>query len=232
MAATIRVLSSGAPQTGVEGCIEAYRRDSGNNVEAEYATAPEVRRRIEAGADGFDIVIAPVEAVAGFSAAGRMVAGTDAVIGGVKAAVVVRDGAPMPDISTAGTLKQAILDAESIVYNEASSGIYIARMMETLGIAEAVENKTVRGASAEAIMAHLAAGTAASEIGFGQSSAIRRFADKGVTMVGPLPKEVEHVTTYAAALVAASREEEAARAFIRFMTGAQGTEIFAAAGIE
>lgn len=232
MTTTIKALSSGAPQGGVEGCVKAFQRETGNGIDVEFATAPEVRRRIEAGADRLDIVIAPVPEIADFAAAGRTVAGSDAVIGGVKAAVVVRHGAPMPDISTAETLKQAIIDADSIVYNEASSGIYIAQMMQTFGIAEAVENKTVRRASAEAIVEYLAASSAENEIGFGQTSAIRRLEDRGVALVGALPREVEHVTTYAAALVSGAGEAEAAGAFIRFMTGARGREIFTAAGIE
>ncbi len=228
----LRVLSAGAPQTGVNGCIDAFRRAAGDEVEADFATAPAIREKVEGGAAGADIVIAPVTAIRDFENQGLTVAGTSVVIGGVKAAVVVRSGAEAPDISSAEALKAALLAAGSVVYNEASSGVYIARMLERLGIAGAVAPKTVRVASAAAVMEHLAASRAAGEIGFGQLPEIRRFEDRGVTLVGPLPREVENVTVYAAALLADSKSPAPARSFIEFLTTPRAKEIFAAAGVE
>lgn len=228
----LRVLSAGAPQTGVKGCIEVFRRMTGDGVGADFATAPAIREKIESGDAGADIVIAPVSAIRDFENQGLTVADTSVVIGGVKAAVVVRRGAEAPDISSAEALKSALLAAGSVVYNEASSGVYIARMLEGFGIAAAVAPKTVRVASAAAVMEHLAASRAVGEIGFGQLPAIRRFEDKGVTLVGPLPSEVENVTVYAAALLADSESSAPARSFIEFLTTPRAKEIFAAAGVE
>ncbi|MEE8548789.1 MAG: substrate-binding domain-containing protein, partial [Alphaproteobacteria bacterium] len=179
-----------------------------------------------------DVVIAPVPAMKTFEEKGLVVAGTSAVIGSVKAAVVVRDGAHAPDISTAETFKYAILDADSLVYNRASSGLYIEGLMARLGVAEEVAAKTTRLATGGEVMKHLAASEAPNEIGFGQIPEISVYADQGVTLVGTLPEEIGKTTTYAAGLSASARAPEPAQAFIDTMATPAAKETFRATGVE
>ena len=91
-------------------------------------------------------------AMQAFEVAGLTIAGFGAVIGSVKAGVVVREGTPAPDISTPEAFKSAVLAAGSLVYNQASSGLYIAQLFERLGIAEAVAARTVRAPTGAAVM--------------------------------------------------------------------------------
>ena len=123
-----------------------------------------------------------------FEDAGLVRASPRVVVGSVKAGVAVRAGAPEPDLSSVESFKHALLAADSVVYNQASSGLYIARMIEDLGLAEALEAKTVRVPTGAAVFTHLAESDSPAEIGFGQIPEIRRFADKGVALVGPLPE--------------------------------------------
>ena len=232
MAEEIRVLSAGAVKRGVGSLAEAFGRDTGAIVTVTFATAPVLKVKVEDGTAEADVVIAPVPAMKGFEEKGLVVAGTSAVIGSVKAAVVVRDGANAPDISTAETFKYAILDADSLVYNRASSGLYIEELMARLGIAEEVAAKTTRVATGAEVMKHLAASEASNEIGFGQIPEISVYADQGVTLVGPLPEEIGKTTTYAAGLSAGAVTPATARAFIDTITTPAAKETFRATGVE
>lgn len=232
-AGTLRILSAGAPKTGVSRCAEAFGKLAGCKIEIEFATAPVVKGRVEAGEDRADVVVATVAAVAGFEAAGRAVPGTRATVGSVKAGVVVRVDTPDPDISSADALRQAILDAPAVVYNAASSGRYIEKMMERLGIAETVRNRTVRPPSGGAVMQYLANEAQTGAIGFGQATEIRLQAEHDglVRFVGTLPREVENITAYAVAALSHSASPDAARALAAFMGSPDGLAIFAATGV-
>ena len=228
----IRVLSAGAVKRGVGTLAEAFGRDTGNIVTVTFATAPVLKGKVEDGTAEADVIIAPVPAMKGFEEKGLVVAGTSAVIGSVKAAVVVRDGANTPDISTAETFKYAILDADSLVYNRASSGLYIEELMARLGVAEEVAAKTTRLATGGEVMKHLAVSEVANEIGFGQIPEISVYEDQGIRLVGPLPEEIGKTTTYAVGLSASALTPATVRAFIDTMATPAAKDIFRATGVE
>ena len=145
--------------------------------------------------------------------------------------VAVRDGTPPPDISTPDALKQTLLAARSIVYVDpaigATSGIHFAGVLQRLGIAEAVKDKTVLwpgGYAAEALLKGQA------ELCVHQISEI--LPVKGVTLVGPLPRELQKITTYSAALSSRATTPEVGRAFIAFVSRPSFKAKLAAAGLD
>ncbi len=227
----IQVLSAGAPKGGVSNCAEYFSRDTAHEVAYRFATAPVLRAMVEKGEAEADIVVAPVPSMQTFEKDGRIVAGTLVVIGSVQAGVAVRDGVPNPDISTPDAFRAAVLGAKSLVCNEASSGIYIIELMERLGIAREAAAKMTRLPSGSAVLQHLAESDAVDEIGFGQIPEIRRFDGKGVKLVGPLPREIGKVTTYAAGVLSRALAPEAAAAFVRFLATAAAKRIFVENGV-
>jgi len=230
MPANIRILSAGAPKQGVGDSARSFTRATGHDVDVTFATAPVLRERVEGGAAAADLLVAPVALMTDCLAAGRVEQGTDIVIGSVTAGVAVREGATPPDISSVDSLKAALLTADAVLYNVASSGQHIASMMERLGLTEALARTTERLATGSAVMERLAEGTAASEIAFGQITEISRFEGGGVTLVGPLPTEVGKKTTYAAGLLAGAAEP--ARALLAYMDTPEARRIYADAGLE
>jgi molybdate transport system substrate-binding protein len=229
----IRVLSAGAPKGGVALTAEAFEAQTGHSFEITFATAPVIKAAVEGGTADADVVVATAPAVADFEAEGRTIAGVHTVIGSIKAGVVIRVGAEAPDISSAETLKRALLDAQSIVRNEASSGLYIARMFDDLGIAEAVADKTVCLPTGGDVLDHLAISTIAREIGFGQLTEIRRLEPEGrIRLVGALPKEVENITTYGAAPLVDAGDSDAATAYVHFLESTEAREILVSSGVE
>jgi molybdate transport system substrate-binding protein len=143
---------------------------------------------------------------------------------------MVRDGAPLPKIANTDDFKQSLLSARSVVYNQASTGIYLEKLFERLGIAEHLKTKIVRYPDAAAVLDHVCKGKG-DEIGFGATTVIIEGESKGLKFVGPLPPEIQNYTTYAAVLTAGSAQE-AAREFVRFLTGPVAQKVFAAAGIQ
>jgi molybdate transport system substrate-binding protein len=143
----------------------------------------------------------------------------------------VRADASPPNIATTEALKQALLGADSIVYNTASSGQYIAKMIEKLGIADQVKAKTTLYADAAAVVAHVAKGKG-NEIGFSPVPEIKMSEPKGVKLVGPLPADIQNYTTYGAAELASATSKDAAKAFLAYLATPEAKQTLASAGIQ
>lgn len=142
--------------------------------------------------------------------------------------VVVRAGAPKPDISSVDALRHALLAANSIAYSDSASGVYIRdEMFKRMDIMEQMAGKA-RMIPAEPVGAVVARGEA--EIGFQQISELKPIA--GIVLVGPLPPEVQQITVFSAGVAAGSREPEAARALIRFLTSTAAAPAIVESGME
>lgn len=228
--AEINVFSAGAVQPGIVKVIEAFRNASPHHVKITFATAPIILKRIGAP-DGPDVVIAPPAVLDEWVKAAKTTAADRVTIGRIGVGVMVRESAPLPRIASVDDFKQALLSAESVVYNQASTGIYLEKLFERLGIAEQLKPKTVRYPDAAAVLDHIVKGNGA-EIGLGATTVIIEGVNKGLKFVGPLPPEIQNYTTYAAAVVNTGSASDAAREFVRFLTGPVAQKVFASAGIQ
>src|SRR5437588_4034923 len=150
---------------------------------------------------------------------------------GVAVGVVVKDGTAKPDIGSVVAFKQALLAAKSVAYIDpaagGSSGIYVAGLLDKLGIAAEVKPKAklIPGGS---VAEHIARGEA--ELGIHQISEI--LPVKGVVLVGPLPAEIQNYTVYAAAIGAQAKESAAAKALLDALSGPAAAEVLKSKGME
>jgi molybdate transport system substrate-binding protein len=229
--ASLRILSAGAPKTGVRLCAEAFSRQTGSDFELEFATAPVIKQSMEEGTADADVLVAPASVMDELLAGGSVDSGSVAELGSVTAGVVVRNGAEEPDLSSVEAFTHALLAADKLIFNQASSGQYIEKMLAGLGIAEQVATKTVRTRTGAAVMEHLAADTHPRAIGFGQITEIRLKEGLGVHLVGPLPGAIGKVTVYRAAIPARSRAPELGNALVSFMVSAEGKRLFVSSGV-
>jgi len=228
-AAEIAVLSGGAIEPGLRAAASAFQKQTGDTVKITFNTTPQIRKRIDGG-EKFDVVIAPPAAMDAFAKAGKI--GEERVgVGRVGMGVVVRPGAPVPDISSAEALRRSLLGAETLVFNRASSGLYFEGLLKKMGVYEQIESKTTRYADAGSVMEHVLKGKG-KEIGFGPITEILMYKEKGLRLVGPLPAEVQNYTSYTAAVAAGSPNGELARNLVRFLGSPSGKALFVAAGIE
>jgi molybdate transport system substrate-binding protein len=196
-------------------------------VQITFNTAPELRKRMD-GNPAFDVVIAPPAVIGDFATAGKL-AETRANVGRVGMGVAVRDGAPLPDISSADALKRSVLNAESLVFNRASTGLYLESLLKKMEVYAQVEGKTTRYADGASVMEHVIKGKGR-EIGFGAMTEILLYQGKGLTLVGPVPVEVQNYTAYTAAPLASSAQAALAQQFVTFLSG-PGKPLFVAAGV-
>ena len=229
---TLKILGAGPVKRGVSRLAADFEKSSGHKVSVEFAGAPGVRERVLAG-EAVDVAVVPQSAMEEFEKQGKVVAGTGALIGRSRMGIVVRKGAELPDISDTEAFKRAMAGAEAIVCNVASSGVYMVKLLEKLGIGEATKDKVLKLADTVKVMEHVA-GSPARAIGVGQLAEISELVDKGlaIALVAPLPDAIQNVTAYHAGVTAASREQEAARALARYLAAPGAKPVFAATGID
>jgi molybdate transport system substrate-binding protein len=230
MAERIKVLSAGAVKPALVKVIDAFRCQTGCDAMVAFATAPEIRKRLSSG-ESADIVIAPPNLLDDLCENGKIDAVGHAVIGRIGVGVLVRSGAPLPKIATVDEFKQSLLNASSVVYNQASTGTYIESLFERLEIRERLKDKTTRYPDFAAVRDHISKGTD-SEIGLGATTVIIESTSKGVTFVGPLPAEIQNYTAYAAAVVELSSAKETARELVHYLASPAAKNLFKESGIE
>jgi len=231
-AADVVVLSAGAVEPGLKPVLAAFERESGHRVTLSFATAPQIRERVATGAAQPDLVIAP-SAVLDELAAGTKVDTTARVsIGRVGIGVAVRPGGARPDLTSADTLKRALLDADSIVYNRASTGVYVEGLIKRWGLTDTLQAKTVRFADGASVMEHVLQGSG-NQIGLGAMTEILLLKQRGLVLVGPLPVEVQNVTHYEAApaLRGTAAPNDATRSLLEKLASPAARRVFDDAGI-
>lgn len=228
--ATIKVLSAGAVKRGVSQIASEFERNTGNRVTVEFTPVPELRKRIAAG-EAADVVVATPAAMDEFAKQGKIAADSRGYVGRSRMGVVIHADAPVPEIRDTAGFSKALLGATAVVYNEASSGIYSAKLLDKLGLKAALESKIVIVQGGAAIMEYVAAHPGAA--GLAQISELMVLIDKGcaVKLAAPLPDEIQNMTSYDAAATVSSAAADAARELARALTSTAAKAVFAKTGI-
>ena len=230
-AADVTVISGGAFKQVLTPLAAQYEKETGNKVNVTYRTVGQHLKLIREGGEAFDVAVLTPEAIEGLAKDGKIVPGSSANLARTGVGVVVKAGAPLPDISTVDAFKRALLAAKSVAYIDpkagGSSGIYVGKLLERLGIAKEVNAKAVLVQGGE-VAAHIADGEA--ELGIHQISEI--LPVPGVTLVGPLPADIQNFTVYAAGVAAAAKDGAAARGLVQFLSGPHAQPIIKSKGME
>src|SRR5262245_10786057 len=227
----IRVLSSGAPAEIVTHIAAKFAGERGHRVLVTVANPATILQKLSGG-ETPDIVVAPAPVVDSLAKSGTLLASSRVDLARVGVGVVVREGAPLPDISSSDAVRKTLTEARSIVYPDPAgggqTGAALARVIARMGLTEIVKPKlTLRQAIAGGV-AFVASGEA--EIGMFNISEILPVG--GVTLVGPLPPELQSYIVFAAAIHARSPSPAPARAFIEAMSDPAAREQWKAGGLE
>ena len=229
-AAELKLLTAGAFKSTVLALLPDYEKASGNKVTVENDTVGALMKRIAAG-ESFDVVVMTPEAVDKLTGEGKVLSGSRTNLARVGVGVMVKTGANKPDISTVEAFKKALLDAKSVSFIDpasgGSSGIYIEKLLERLGIADQVKPKE-KLKQGGYVADYVESGRA--ELGIHQISEILPHA--GVTLVGPLPKDIQNYTVYAAGIGSATQHGDAAKALIASLRGPSAQALFKSKGME
>ncbi len=227
----IKVLSAGAVQPMVESLGREFERESGHKLNVNFGTAGALRDRLKAG-EKADLAILSAAAIEALEKLGLFVDGSKTDLGRTVTGVAVREGAPLPDISTVEAFKKALLAARKVSYTDpkagGSSGNFFAGLLERLGIAETVNAKALLLGRGYEVAQAVANGDA----DFGTTFVSEILTVKGAKVVGPLPGEIANVNTYTGAVLAGSDRREAAAAFLRKLVDPVTRDRWTAAGLE
>jgi molybdate transport system substrate-binding protein len=220
----IKVLSTIGVKPALPDLIAEFERTTGHKVSIVWGNAATLKSRHLEGEQA-DVAVLTAAAIDDLVKAGKVTGRVDLARSGMGFAV--KAGAPKPDISSPEALKRTLLAAKSVGYSsQGASGIYFVTVIERLGIAAEVKakHKDTAGAVGELV----AAGEA--EIGVQQIPELA--AVPGVDVIGPFPGELQVITVFSAALDAKAKDIEAAKAFVKFISGPAAAAAYKAKGLD
>jgi molybdate transport system substrate-binding protein len=231
-AVEIRILAGSAIETTMAVLVPQFERSSGHKIAFDFngAIGAMVDRVLKG--EAADVVIVSRQQIESLEKVAKVVPGSHTDIAKVGVGLFVRKGARKPDISSVDAFKSTLLAARSIGWNDPDAGapvsIYMIGVLERLGIADAMKPKTVAFKQRSERFEAVARGDV--EIGFNQISEI--IAAPGVDLLGPLPAPIQNYTLFTGGVVASSKEQEAARSLLRFISSPAAQVIWQAKGFD
>ena len=234
-AAEVRVMISAGFHGVYSQLVPAFERASGHHVVTtrgpSMGDSPEAIPTRLARGEPADVVILDGGAADELGSRGMVRPGSKVQLARSQVGMVVREGAPKPDIATADALRATLLAAKSIAYSDSGSGTYLSKtLFPKLGIADriAAKSRKVRGPpSGEPVAAVVARGEA--EVGFQQVSELIHVP--GVTYVGTIPAELQPGFSFAGAVTTQAREPDAGAALLRFLSSPEAAPVLVKAGL-
>jgi molybdate transport system substrate-binding protein len=229
-AADVKILTTGAIKAVVLEVVPEFEKETGHKAIVDNDTAGALAKRIDGG-EAFDLVVITPGILNDLAKKGKVVGDTRVNVARVGVGVVVKEGAPLPDVSNVEAFKRALIAAKTVAYIDpasgGSSGIYLTGLFDKLGIAGDIKPKAKLKQGGH-VADLIASGEA--ELGLHQISEI--LAVKGVKFVGALPAEIQNYTTYGAAVGTEAKQPDAARALMKLLTGPAAEGVLKARGME
>lgn len=227
MGAPIRIISSMATRQVLADLVQQFEQQSRARVLVESVGGVDAAKRVRAG-EAFDGVVLAANVIDELQAEGHLLAGarTDLAHSGV--AVAVRAGATRPDISTADAVRAAVLSAASISLSTGPSGVALSRLFERWGIAASIAPRMVQAPPGVPVGSLVADGKV--ELGFQQLSELMHL--KGITVLGPLPPEIQINTTFSGGVASKSSQPASVRALLAWLASPAAADIKRRHGME
>jgi len=230
-ATEVKVFSTIGVQAALEELAPKFEKASGHKLAITWATAAVLVKRVQGG-ETADLLILTRQSLDALVKDGKASAGSDATFASSGMAVVVKKGAAKPDISTAEAFKRTLLAAKSIAYSNpeygGASGVYFAKLLERMGIADQMKAKTKHPPPSGNAANLVVSGEA--ELAVQQEPEVISVA--GVDLVGPLPGDLNNITVYAAGVGTGAKEADTANALIKFLHTPEAIAVFKARGLK
>jgi len=228
-AADLKLLTAGAYKSAAVEIVADFEKKTGHKVTIDSGTTGALQKRI-AGGEYFDVVVIPPIPMAEFLG-NRIDESSAKALARAGVGMAIKQGAPVPDISEVDGFKKALLAARAIAYIDpasgGSSGIYLAQLFQTMGIAEQLKPRSVLvqgGLAADRIVDGKA------DIALQQSSEL--MGVPGVQFVGPIPLMVQNYTIYSGGVSVASGNRAAADALLLALANPANTKILTSKGLD
>jgi molybdate transport system substrate-binding protein len=232
-AAELKVLSAFGMQSVLEDLGPKFERATGHKLTLAFATGGATVKRVQDG-EAADVVITLRPGIDTLVKDGKAPAGSMTVLARSGIVVIVRKGAPKPDVSSPDALKRTLLAAKSISYvNPASggaSGIHFAKVLDRLGIANEMKSKTVFPNPQTPAAVGVVVANGEAEIGVHIVQEVISVA--GIEIVGPLPGDLQNTIVFAAAIMGGTESAEAAKALVSFLRTPEAAAVIKTKGME
>jgi molybdate transport system substrate-binding protein len=229
-AADIELLGPVSLRVVFPSLLPQFEKSSGHKVMVGYATLGTITKRLVEG-EAVDVAMVSPEQNEELQKRGKLLAGSRAEIARVGFTVFVKKGAPKPDVGSLDALKRTLLAAKSIVLGDPAAGggagVYTAGLMERLGLAADIKARTRLVKSGTEVAETVAKGEAEIGIGVASDAAIVPGLD-----AFPLPIGAQSYSVYVAGVSSGSKEVDAAKALIVFLTSPAFKQALKANGFE
>ena len=230
-AAEVALSASVALTEVLKELVPQFEKASGNKVTVHLGTAAALKKEIDGGA-AFDVAILTPPLVEDLVKQGKAAAGGTKLVARAGLGVMVRKGAPAPNIGSEDAFKQVLRTAKSIGITDpalgGASGVYMAALIERLGLSQELKPKMKLANGARDLDEKVARGEA--EIGITQISEI--LPEPGVTLVGPVPGSLQNFTSFSAGIAAHAKDAAAANALVAFLTAPAAMPVLKSKGME
>jgi molybdate transport system substrate-binding protein len=207
---------------------ERFLAETGQEASLTFGTIGALQEKMKAG-ELPDVLIAMSPAMAKAEDEGLIVKGASVEVGRTGLGAAVREGAPIPDISTPQRFRDTLLETKSLAYTDpktgAASGVAFAELLNQMGIADQVKHKAVlvSGGSVGDVVAQ-------DRVELGIQQVTELLPVKGIRLLGSFPPELQRVTVYQAAVVRGTEKPQVAADFVTFVTSSKAQPAFAEAG--
>jgi len=225
--AEMTVMSDTPVAAALNRIAELFHQRTGNEVKFVFGLSPAIHKKVTDGEPG-DVLIIQPNFINDLVAAHKITGGQHPTIAKVGIGLFMRADARAPDVSTVAAFKQALLNADALVFSNVAAGNYFATVLDRIGIADAVKERVVR-ASPPDVVARVLQGKGG-EIGVMVVTLIK--ADKRLQLIGTLPSEFQSYLVYTAVPLASAHSPQAAGEFIDFLSSPQARKEFIVSGAE
>jgi molybdate transport system substrate-binding protein len=225
-AAELKMIAGGSMTASMNALAPEFEKATGHKLVTHFDSTPNIITRVTSGTP-FDVVVVPVDVFKDATAKARFAPGPTIDIARVGYGVIVRAGAPKPDIATPEAFKQTLLNAQSVAFLPASAaGAYVLKTFERLGIADAMKAKTKAQTTTGEIAQAVAKGDA--ELGVFLTNVL---IAPGVELAGSFPADLQQELVFTAAVAADTKEADAAHALIAYLKTPAATAVIKAKGM-
>jgi len=226
-AAEIKVLSIPGVKPAVSELLPAFERQSGHATNFTWEIYAGQKKEIESG--NFDVAIFAKSQIAEMAQQGRIAPNTIVDLASTNIGVVVRKGAPKPDVSNEEAFKRTLLAAKSIAYTkESSTGIYVTRLLGRLGVADAIKDRLRLQSGGGMTTPAVAKGDV--EIGIVLLSDI--LATPGAELAGLLPPGLQNSVMQSGAIGASAKQAAAGAALLQALSAPTAAPVYRSKGLE
>jgi len=229
-AVDLKVFSGGPFEAAFHELSKDFEASTGNRMVVEYGTAPQLQQKLTENVPG-DLMLTATNLMSRPENQAKLVDGTMALLGKGGVGIMVKKGNALPVMNNPEAFRNVVMQADRLIYNKASTGLYIDQLFKKIGLAEKLESKTERFVNGDDAIQRVIRGSG-NEIGFGAIAEIKLNESKGVVLVSSLPDEYQNYTNYSGAVMKTSKHPKETQQLIEYLQSDKAKALFKKTGID